>query len=381
MLIQDMNKDASNRPKKIFFVSPNLAAGGAQRQLISIANGLHRRGYGVSVFLFHAEGDLRNYLDKDIKTFLPPSTRLLKRLRPLLRFYGIIRLLKAVLAERPDVLYSRQWPKMPIAVIGKILGIKTVSVEGNNLEHSLARRPLLFQIRRLCARLSDKVVANSESLGREAKKVFDLNSEVTVIYNGIDIGYITRKSKEGQKHKWLGTETPLILAIGYLKYDQKGFPHLLKALEIVNRTKPARLIIIGNGKKENLEDIAEKLSIRERTDFFGTVPNPFPYMAKADIFACSSLYEGLSNVILEALALGKAVVSTDHRHGANEMIENRKSGILVPVGDPQKMADAIIKILEDRELKRTLEKGAKKKAEDFSIDKMVSRYESLFSQM
>ena len=351
--------------------------------MISIANGLRGRGYEVSVFLFHAEGDLRSYLDEDIKTFLPSSVRILERLRALWIVYGTIRLLRVILTERPDVLYSRQWPKVPIAIIGKILKIKTVSVEGNNLLHSLLlpKRPLLFHIRRLCARLSDKVIANSKSLGCEVKEVFDLDSEVTVIHNGIDIGYIRKKSKEEQRHKWLGSETPLILAIGYLKYDQKGFPHLLEALEIVNRTKPARLIIIGNGKKEKLEDISEKLSIRDKTDFFGTVPNPFPYMAKADIFACSSLYEGLSNVILEALALGKPIVSTDHKHGAKEIIENKKSGILVPVGNPQKMADAIIEILENEELRKNLERGAEKRAENFSIDKMISRYERLFSEV
>ncbi len=376
-----MNKNTCKHHKKILFVSPNLAAGGAQRQLISIANGLHRKGYQVSVFLFHNEGDLKSYLDEYIRTFLPPSAGILERLSPLWRFYGIIRLFRVVLTERPDLLYSRQWPKMPIAIIGKVLKVKTISVEGNNLEHSLFKRPILFRSRRLCTRLSDKVVANSESLGREVKEVFGLDSDVTVIHNGIDIRYIREKSKENQTHRWLGCETPLILAVGYLKNDQKGFPHLLKALEIVNRTNPARLIIIGNGKKEKLEALAEKLSIKEKTDFFSTVPNPFPYMAKADIFACSSLYEGLSNVILEALSLGKPIVSTNHKHGADEIIEDKKSGILVPVGDPQKMADAIIEILEDEKLRRSLEREAEKKSEDFSMDRMISAYERLFREM
>ena len=211
--------------------------------------------------------------------------------------------------------------------------------------------------------------------------MFSLDSEVEVIYNGIDIEDIREKSKEEESHKWLGTETPLILAMGYLKDDQKGFSYLLEALEIVNRAKSARLIIIGNGKKEKLEELSMKLSIRDKTDFFSTVPNPFPYMARADIFACSSLYEGLSNVILEALALGKPVISTDHKHGANEIIENGKNGILVPTRDPQKMADAILKVLEDGELRQSLEAEAKKRSENFSRDKMISGYEKLFGDM
>ena len=378
-----MSKEVKSRPKKILFVSPNLAAGGAQRQLINIANGFNQRGYEVSVFLFYDKGNLRNSLDENIKTFSPSSLPVVERFRFPWISYGIARLFRTVVSEKPDVLYSRQWPKIPVAIIGKILGIKTVSVEGNNLRHTLLlrKRPLLFQMRRLCARLSDQVVANSQSLAREVKEVFGLNSEVAVIYNGIDIEDIRKKAEEQQTHSWLGTDTPLILAMGYLKDNQKGFTYLLEALEIVNRTKTVRLIIIGNGRKEQLENLSEKLSIRDKTDFFSTVPNPFPYMAKADIFVCSSLYEGLSNVILEAIALGKPVISTDHKHGANEIIEDRKSGILVPVRDPESMAEAIIKILDDSQLRAMLGEEAKKKSEDFSRDRMISGYEKLFGEM
>lgn len=378
-----MSKKSNARPKKILFVSPNLAAGGAQRQLINIANGFHKRGYEVSVFLFYDKGSLSNSLDKEIKIFSPFSIKVLESLRLFWVLYGTLRLLGVIMTEKPDLLYSRQWPKIPVAIIGKILRVKTVSVEGNNLEHTLLlrKRPLLFRARRLCVQLSDKVVANSSSLACEVKEVFSLDSDVAVIYNGIDIEDIREKSKEEQSHKWLGTETPLILAMGYLKDNQKGFSYLLEALEIVNRSRPARLIIIGNGKKEKLEELSMKLSIRGKTDFFSTVPNPFPYMAKADIFACSSLYEGLSNVILEALALGKPVISTDHKHGADEIIENGKNGILVPIRDPQKMAQAILKVLEDTELRQNLEEEARKRSENFSREKMISGYEELFSEM
>ena len=181
--------------------------------------------------------------------------------------------------------------------------------------------------------------------------------------------------------KWLGTGVPLVIAVGSLK-TQKGFSYLLQALEIVNRTKTVRLIIIGDGdKKEQLQSFSKELSIKDKTDFLGAVANPFPYIAKADIFVCSSLYKGLSNVILEALALGKPIISTNHEHGADEIIENHKSGILVPVRDPQKMAGAILKILGDEKLKESLEKEAKKRSENFSIDKMISRYEKLFAEI
>ena len=378
-----MSKGTKLRTKKILFASPNLSAGGAQRQTINIANGLHRRGYEVSVFLFYDEGELKNSLDKSIKIFSPLFVPVLKKSKILWVGYGIIHFFKTALFEKPDILYSRHWPKIPMAIIGRMLRFKTISGEGNNLKQtfSMEKIPLRFYLRKFGVRLSNKVVANSQSLALETKEVFKLRSEVKTIYNGIDIQNVIERSKKENNHKWFGTEIPLIIAVGSFK-PQKGFSYLLQALEIVNRTKTVRLIILGNGgKKKELQNFSEKLLIKDKIDFLGAVANPFPYIAKADIFVSSSLYEGFSNVILEALALGKPIISTNHEHGADEIIEDHKNGILVPVKNPRKMADAIIKILEDHELKESLEKEAKKRSENFSIDKMISRYEKLFTEI
>lgn len=377
-----MSKESPLHPKKILFVSPNLEAGGAQRQTINIANGLNRRGYRVSVFLFYNKGELRDSIDENIKIFSPPCVAIVRKSKVLWILSGIMYFFKIILFEKPNILYSRHWPKMPMAIIGRILGIKTICGEGNNLKQTylIKKKSLHFYARQLGVRLSDKVVANSKSLGIEVKEVFKLKSEVETIYNGIDIEYIIEKSKEKQDHKWLETDIPVIIAVGSLK-TQKGFSYLLQALEIVNRTKNVRLIVIGNGDKKELKDFSKKLSVEDRTDFVSASPNPFPYIAKADIFVCSSLYEGLSNVILEALVLGKPIISTDHKHGANEIIEDRKSGILVPVRNPRKMANAIIKILEDRKLRESLGKEAKKRSENFSTHRMISEYEKLLAEI
>ena len=377
-----MSKETASRQKKILFVSPNLRAGGAQRQTINIANGFNRRGYKVSVFLFYDKGELKDSLDENIKVFSPHSVPVVKRFRVSWIVWGIIHFFKTVLFQRPDILYSRHWTKMPMAIVGRILGVKTVCGEGNNLKQTylMKGKSPRFYVRRLGVRLSNRVVANSKSLGLEVKEVFKLKSEVEIIYNGIDIQDIRKKSREEQNHKWLGTDIPVIIAVGSLK-TQKGFPYLLQALEIVNRARITRLIIIGNGNKQELKSLSKKLSIEDKTDFLSAVANPYPYMAKADIFVCSSLYEGLSNAILEALALGKPIISTNHKHGATEIIEDGQSGILVPIENPQSLADAVIKILDDGQFRKSLENYAQKRSCDFSMDKMISRYERLFSEV
>lgn len=378
-----MSKKRERRPKKILFVSPTLGAGGAQRQLINIANGFHEKGYEVSIFVFFNRGKLRDSINKNIRVFFPsvPSA-ILKRSELLGILLATVELVRTVMKEKPEILYSRQWPKMPVAIIGRIFGAKTVSGEGNNLGHELKNRPLLLQARKFCARLSDKVVANSKSLSTETEKVFGLDSKVEVIYNGIAAEEVRKKSQEKQEHEWLGNHVPVVLAIGYFKKSrQKGFSHLLEALQIVNRRKTVRLIILGNGEKEEMIDLSKKLSIEDKVVFRDAMPNPFPYMLRTDVFVCSSLYEGLSNVILEAMALGKPIISTDHKHGADEIIEDGKNGVLVPVEDPQSMAEAIARVLDDAELREKLGAEAKKRSEYFSRARMISEYEKLFSNI
>ena len=374
-----MSDGPRGRPGKILFVSLDFGPGGAQRQLVNIANGFHERGYRVSVFAFPNRRDaevVRGCLREDIEGFFPPAA---KRLGPLATLLATARLFATVLKERPDIIYCRQWPKMPVALMGRIAGARTVSVEGNSLEHSLGERPLLLWARGFCARLSDRVVANSRGLAREAKEVFGLPSDVAAIYNGIDADDVRRKSRERAPHEWFGEDVPVMLAIGAHK-KQKGFVHLMKAAEIVNRTRPARLMIMGGGNKRELAALSRELGMEDRTDFPDAVPNPFPFMLGADVFVCSSLYEGFSNVILEAMALGKPVISTDHRHGADEIIEDGKNGILVPPRDPESMAGAILKVLGDAELRERLGAEAKKRSEDFSRDRMISEYEELFAR-
>lgn len=377
-----MNKESNRRPKKILFVSPDLGPGGAQRQLINIANGFREKEYDVSVFLFRREGDLKNSLDRNVRILSPAPPAFIKRFTLLRVVHGAVALFATSARERPDIIYSRQWPKTLIPFAGRIFGAKTVSVEGNNLEHGLKKRPLLLRIRKLCARLSDKVVANSKSLARETEEVFGLSRSVSVIYNGIETRNIREKAGEEITHEWFGGDVPVVLAVGtHRKIRQKGFAHLLEAARIVNLERPVRLIIIGSGDKNEMAGLSEKLSIDDRTELLDAMPNPFPYIAKADVFACSSLYEGLSNVILEAMALGRPVISTDHRHGANEIIKDGKSGILVPVEDPQSLAGAIVRVLGDAHLREKLGEEAKKRAEYFSRDRMISEYEKLLGEM
>jgi glycosyltransferase involved in cell wall biosynthesis len=151
------------------------------------------------------------------------------------------------------------------------------------------------------------------------------------------------------QHVWFNNkEIPVIIAVGKLK-PQKDFETLIKAFAKVRTKFKARLIILGEGPMlSDLNLLVEKLNITDDVIFEGFVQNPFKYMRNADLFVLSSKYEGLPGVLVQALACGCPVVSTDCPSGPREILENGRYGPLVPVADENALATAIIAQLQTR---------------------------------
>ncbi len=148
-------------------------------------------------------------------------------------------------------------------------------------------------------------------------------------------------------HPWLGQpETPLILGAGEL-CSRKDFATLLRAFARVRSQRPCRLMILGQGRaRERLLALAAELGVAGDVDLPGFVPEPYAYMAHADLFAFTSRWEGLGFVIIEALAVGTPVAATDCPSGPREILQDGQIGPLVPVGDDAALAQAIMQTLD-----------------------------------
>ena len=196
--------------------------------------------------------------------------------------------------------------------------------------HYAKRVALSYLIRRFY-RQADGIVAVSGAVADDlAGFARQPRERIAVINNPVVTDGLRRAAGEPLDHPWLadGAE-PLILGVGRLT-EQKDFPTLLKALARVREHRPARLMILGEGEdKEALEALTASLGLRDHVQMPGFVANPFPYMAKSSVLALSSRWEGLPGVIIQALACGCPVVSTDCAGGVREILGDGDYGRIV----------------------------------------------------
>ncbi|NEX16251.1 MAG: glycosyl transferase [Halochromatium sp.] len=170
---------------------------------------------------------------------------------------------------------------------------------------------------------------------------------IETILNPVDAEAIARLATEPMSHPWLKQKTgPVIVSVGRL-VRAKHFSLLLRAFALLPAALNARLMICGSGSQhERLLALATRLGIADRVELLGHQSNPFRYVAAADLFACSSIFEGANNALIEAIALGTPCVSTDCPSGASDILDDGRLGPLVPVDDPAALADAMRSVLE-----------------------------------
>jgi glycosyltransferase involved in cell wall biosynthesis len=170
--------------------------------------------------------------------------------------------------------------------------------------------------------------------------------KVQQIYNPLPLAWIRQHAQVPVQHPWFAAgQPPVILGVGRLE-RAKDFATLIRAFAKVRAEQEARLMILGEGSMRlQLEMLVRQLGLSECVALPGFDPNPFRYMARAKVFAMSSIYEGFPNVLVQALACGCPVVSTDCPSGPSEILNSGAYGYLVPVGDVDALAASILKTL------------------------------------
>ena len=220
--------------------------------------------------------------------------------------------------------------------------------------------------------LADLVVTPSEGVGDDVVAITGLaRGRIAVVHNPVFRPEIEALSRQPLEHPWFRDGgTPVLVAAGKLK-PQKDFVTLLKAFAQLRAARPARLVILGEGaERARLEQLLRELGVAADVDMPGYVENPYPYFRHAAVFVLSSAWEGLPNVLIEAMACGCPVVATDCPSGPSEILERGSIGRLVPVGDAPAMAGAIAATLDAPQPREAFVERAR----HYSYDGVVAEY-------
>jgi glycosyltransferase involved in cell wall biosynthesis len=310
--------------------------------------------------------------------------------RPHQRLPHLPPLVRYLRAERPDALFSampmpnllavwaRRLAKVPTRVLVSERNTLSAMIDGSRRWRDRGLPQLLGR----GYRLADGIVAVSDGVADDLANRSGLpRARITTVYNPVITAELTAMADQPVAHRWFRPSAPpVVLGVGSLS-GRKDFPTLIRAFARVRAQRDCRLVILGQAmspkktldQRNRLIALAASLGVAADVDLPGFAANPFAYMARARAFVLSSVYEGLPGVLIQALACGCPVVSTDCPSGPAEILDGGRFGAMVPVGDDAAMAAAIMATLDRPIAADTL----RERASLFRVERAVDRYVDL----
>ena len=369
---------------KICFVLPSLHGGGAERAAVQILNALDAGAWDRSMYLFRHEGAYLDALDPAIALVSPDRAsragrwialrRFIQGLQPRLvvAFLSYFSVLTAVRAAGVGarVVFNQQTPMSDFL---------------RDADYGWRRswqRPALSAATRIGYRLADAVVVTSRGVADDLVTSFGVaRDRIRVLHNPVDLPAIAASAAEYAEpvRPW-DSAARRIVAAGRLA-DAKNYPLLLDAVSRLRKRVPAALLILGHGDREAaIRDHAARLGLGDAVAFAGFQRNPWKYIARADVFALSSRYEGFGNVLIEAMACGVPVVATSSP-GTRDIVSDGANGFLVEAHEPDALADALERVLTDASLRSRMSVSARRTAETFALPTIAAAYGRVLTEV
>jgi glycosyltransferase involved in cell wall biosynthesis len=360
--------------------------GGPGQLVLYLAKYLDQKTFEVSVAFgsgypldeeFHKEG---------IKTFHLSMSR---NIDPLVNIKAFFQIYKLIKKEEFDIVHTH----CSIAgflgrIAAKMARCPIIILQDHGLAFAkdyqsiISPKTIYLLIERFLEPLTDCYIAVSDALKQiELKNKITKPEKISVIYNGIDnTEFKTHVDVEKVKEELgLNTTKPVIGVIGRLDVQKGVDLFLTAASRIIKAGFNAQFLIVGDGPlRRELQTLAANLNIAQNVFFLGWRRDVSKMLAVMDIFCLSSLWEGMPFVVLEAMAMAKPVITTKVR-GINEVVENHKTGIVVPLNNPGALAEACIFVLDNGELAAKMGEAGRRKFEQmFTVERMIDKYQRLY---
>jgi glycosyltransferase involved in cell wall biosynthesis len=375
--------------------------------MLRLAEGLIARSFGVDFVVAEAKGELAGEVPPSARIveldrvrlwrarargfaadpaawplLLQPRTRI-SLLKPLLRrLPSMVDYLRrarpeAILAAEPRFNLIAAWGRSLSGLGSRLVISERIQVSRHAIFDGPWGDERLHDLLRRAYRKADAIVAVSDGVADDLQTYAGIRRDrITTVYNPVVGPDLLARAREPLDHPWFAPGAPpVILGAGRLD-PQKDFATLIRAFARVRARRPARLVILGADSRmkpaysAELKTLPGILGVGEDVALPGFVDNPLAFMARSSIFVLSSLYEGLPGVLIQALACGCPVVSTDCPSGPREILDDGRVGPLLPIGDDAALAAAIEAILDDPPPSGRL----RARAELFSVERAVDNY-------
>lgn len=324
--------------KKLIFFMPSMEGGGVEKNLIIVANYVSK--YIDCVNLITFDDTFNTYFKKKIN-IINVKTKTKTKYSKYYKYIQCLWLLfKEYLVNKNILVFTFQ-ANIYVIILSYFFNFKIIS-RSNSSPSGWSKNFLKNYIFKFFIKKANSIVVNSMEFKKEFKKKFLINT--TLIYNPLNKNEVIKRSKLNKKkiNLFFKSNDLRIINIARLT-DQKDHLTILKALKLIIKKLNLKMLIIGYGnQKNNLEKSILNYNLKKYVKIIDNRSNPFPYLKNSDLFILSSKYEGLPNVILEAQALKKYVISTNCPTGPKEILMNGKLGGLFKVGDYKKLASMIL---------------------------------------
>jgi len=367
---------------KIWFLTGRFGDGGLERVLVELARAMRTHGFDTRLITGRFHGNAQKLVPPDV-----PCSQIAPYGRGLFPFA----LSRALRDERPDVVFTcaNDVACMMLAIRSiaspstRVVTTQHLSLSGPRLSATGLHRGKMEAIRLLMHILlprSDAMVAVSKALARNMSHELSIPEDrIEVIYNPVVTPDMEARIMESVKWPWESDHLPTIVFVGRLE-KVKRVDLLVEAFASINTQVESRLLIVGTGSEEGAirQQIREK-GLEEHCALVGYQPNPLPYIRRSDVLVLPSDYEGFGLVLVEAMACGTQVISTDCPDGPAEILGNGRFGQLVPCGNADALASAIIRVLTGQFLIPS--EKLVERAQSFTLDRSCQAYMSLVARV
>lgn len=361
---------------KVLQLIPTLDRSGAEKQMVLLAKGLPKHRFAVEVAALTRLGPL----EVELREAQIPVALIGKRHKvDPFALRSLTRLLKE---KQYDIVQTWIFAANTYGRIAAKLA-KTPITIATEMAVDQWKKPAEFAIDRRLAKWSDKVVGNSKAVVEFYRSQGIPENKLECIFSGIGTAEAPLVEREAfrREFEW-PNESVIAIFVGRLA-EQKAVDDLLRALDLLRHVRPSlRTLIVGDGpNRELLQAMSKSFELDEYVRFLGHRDDVPRLIAGSDMLVLPSLYEGLPNVVLEAMRFGKPIVATS-APGTTEAVEHEKTGLLSPVRDFKELARSIRRLVDDPELARNLGRGGFERVDQaFRIDDMIERFAALYETL